>query len=89
MTNQISLSDHYVVLLQNVVDQAKALRQEINKDKQQEKEALANIAIKVDVLSTTVKYIGSTTGRRVKNTGGAAVKAPRMCSVSTLITFNL
>ena len=80
---ELSLSDHYVVLLDNVVNQTKLLREEFLKDKGKGNRVLEDITTKIDGLSTTVKSLTVSNGRRaVRQTGGAKPRVPKMCSVS-------
>lgn len=84
----ISLSDHYVVLLQDVVNQTKLLRDEIKNNKTKENSALESISQKVDGLARTVTTLTMNGGRRVRQTGGH-IKVPKMCSVSILKFLDL
>lgn len=83
----VSLSDHYVVLLQKVVDESKSLHDEVKGDKAQDRAALRDISEKVDNLSARVdRIIHSRPASRVRQTGGA-IKVPKMCSVSSKSYF--
>ncbi|KAK3744494.1 hypothetical protein QZH41_013158 [Actinostola sp. cb2023] len=82
MADEISLSDHYVVLLESVVNQTTLLREEIQKDKENDKGVLENITNTLDGLSNSVRSLTvANRGRRVRQCrGGATTRVPKLCS---------
>jgi len=84
MADEISLSDHYVVLLESVVNQTTLLREEIQKDKENDKGVLENITNTLDGLSNSVRSLTvANRGRRVRQSRGrATTRVPKLCSVS-------
>lgn len=76
----VSLPDQYVLLLQNVVDENKLLREQMKQTIEQGKNSLEEIKKKVDTFATS----SALPSRRVRQTG-RPIRVPRICSVSPFI----
>jgi hypothetical protein len=82
MATETSLPDQYVLLLQNVVEENRLLRDQMANTISNNENALKSIEAKMDILSRT-----NATGRRVRQTGQNKQKVPKACSVSTKYNF--
>jgi uncharacterized protein YoxC len=69
----VSMSDHYVMLLEKVVEENKALREQVTAIVSKDKTALEDLHKKIDSLKTTSK--------RVRQTGPSTTRVPKMCRV--------
>lgn len=77
----ISLSDQYVLLLNNVVEENKALQTKINEVHSADQETLKDIANKMEALSSKVSLLESGKGRRPRQSS-VGIRVPKQCSVS-------
>ena len=77
MTDNVSLPDQYVLLLQNVVEENRLLRQQLSSTVTNNENALKDIKTQMDILART-----STSSRRVRQTGQNTQNVPKACSVS-------
>ena len=77
MTDNVSLPDQYVLLLQNVVEENRLLRQQLSSTVTSNENALKGIKMQMDILART-----STSFRRVRQTGQNMQNVPKACSVS-------
>jgi DNA repair exonuclease SbcCD ATPase subunit len=86
---EVSLSDQYVLLLNDVIKENKAVREKLEQTSESSSEsatvdqsrALKDLANKVDSLNTKISKL-TERGRPVRQTGGARLQVPKMCSVS-------
>ena len=76
MTDNVSLPDQYVLLLQNVVEENRLLRQQLSSTVTSNENALKDIKTQMDILART-----STSSRRVRQTGQNKQNVPKACSV--------
>ena len=80
MTDNVSLPDQYVLLLQNVVEENRLLRQQLLSTVKSNENALKDIKMQMDILART-----STSSRRVRQTGQNKQNVPKACSVSNIL----
>ena len=80
MTDNVSLPDQYVLLLQNVVEENRLLRQQLLSTVKSNENALKDIKMQMDILART-----STSFRRVRQTGQNKQNVPKACSVSNIL----
>ena len=78
----ISLSDEYVLLLNNVVEENKSLQSKIDEVHHSDQATLKDIANKMDALTSKVALLESGKGR-IKHSS-AGIRVPKQCSVSLL-----
>jgi hypothetical protein len=83
----VSLSDQYVLLLNDVVKENKALRDKIDQNITLEQNTMRDLANKIDNLDGKIASLGERRGQ-VRQTGGGRIPVPKMCSVSILYIFN-
>lgn len=81
MAEQISLSDRYVLLLDEVVNENRELRKKLEEIHKKDEATMKTLSEKVDVLSAKVVSAPS----RVRQTGSGRMRVPRICSVSKSI----
>lgn len=75
----VSLSDHYVLLLQNVVEENYLLREQLQKSTQETRSCIEEMKSKIDNMSAGA-------GRRIRQTGPVrAIRVPKLCRVSVYI----
>ena len=79
MTDNVSLPDQYVLLLQNVVEENRLLRQQLSSTVTSNENALKDIKMQMDILART-----STSFRRVRQTGQNKQNVPK-ASVSNIL----
>ena len=79
MTDNVSLPDQYVLLLQNVVEENRLLRQQLSSTVTSNENALKDIKMQMDILART-----STSSRRVRQTGQNKQNVPK-ASVSNIL----
>jgi hypothetical protein len=84
MTTNVSLSDQYVLLLQNVVQENRLLREQLSNTVSSNESALNDIKTQMDILVRT-----NTSSRRVRQTGQNTQKVPKACSVSKRFESNV
>ena len=77
MTANVSLSDQYVLLLQNVVEENRLLREQLSNTVTSNENALEDIKRQMGTLART-----NTSSRRVRLTGQNRQNVPKACSVS-------
>ena len=77
MTTNVALSDQYVLLLQNVVEENRLLREQLSNNVTNNENALKDIKTQMDILART-----NTGSRRVGQTGQNKQNVPKACSVS-------
>ena len=80
---EVSLSDQYVLLLNDVVKENQAVRENLAQTygSTNDQRALKDLANKVDILDAKISNL-TEHERPVRQTGGARIKVPKMCSVS-------
>lgn len=83
---EVSLSDQYVLLLNDVVKENKALREKLDQSVLREQNALKELGNKLDSLDGKLSTL-SEQRRRAKHTGGGKIPVPKMCSVSIHICY--
>ena len=83
----VSLSDQYVLLLNDVVKENKALRDKIDQNITLEQNTMRDLTNKIDNLDGKIASLGERRGQ-VRQTGGGRIPVPKMCSVSILYIFN-
>ncbi|CAB3991969.1 Hypothetical predicted protein [Paramuricea clavata] len=79
---EVSLSDRYVLLLNDVVNENKAVREKLEQTSASttiDQRALKDLANKVDNLDAKISKLAER-GRPVRQTGGARIQVPKMCS---------
>lgn len=72
----VSMSDHYVLLLEKVVEENKALREQVKTMAEKDKTSLEDLHKKIDCLKTA-----SVSSKRVRQTGPSTINVPKMCRV--------
>ena len=77
MTTNVALSDQYVLLLQNVVEENRLLREQLSNTVTNNENALKDIKTQMDILART-----NTGSRRARQTGQNKQNVPKACSVS-------
>ena len=83
MATNVSLSDQYVLLLQNVVEENRLLREQMSNAVANSEKSLNDIKEQMSVMAQT------STGRvRAKQTGQNTPKVPKACSVSAIVLLN-
>ena len=76
----VSISDHYVLLLEKVIEENKALREQVKTMADTDKVALDDLHKKIDNIRTANQ--SAAPSRRVRQTGpSASVRVPKMCRV--------
>ena len=78
-----SMPDHYVLLLEKVVAENKALREKVTIMSNNDKQTLSELHKKIDSLKAT------SSSKRVRQTGGSSTRVPKMCRVSSNYRFQL
>ena len=76
----LSLPDQYVLLLQNVVEENRLLRQQISQTIEAGQSSSQEINLKVDNLAAASRARATNRARQT----GRPIRVPRMCSVSTI-----
>ena len=76
---EVSLSDHYVILLTDVVNENKELRRQLAENHQQDQQSMSKMSEKIEALTSKV---ASSRGRVRPTGGGTALRVPKLCSVS-------
>lgn len=75
----VSLSDQYVLLLQNVVQENRLLREQLKTTVNETKSSIEDMKNKVDKMDN----LSTSTARRVRQTGPIrAIRVPKLCRVS-------
>ena len=77
MTTNVALSDQYVLLLQNAVEENRLLREQLSNTVTNNENALKDIKMQMDILART-----NTGSRRARQTGQNKQNVPKACSVS-------
>lgn len=70
----VAMSDHYVLLLENVVKENKALREQVKQMADREKAVLGDLHKKIDCMQA------QNSSRRVRPTG-PSIRIPKLCKV--------
>ena len=83
MTDNVSLSDQYVLPQQNVVEENMLLRQQLSSTVTSNENVFKDIKTQMDILART-----STSSRRVRQTGQNKQNVLKACSVSELFKSN-
>lgn len=83
IADQVNLTDRYVLLLNDLVKENRALNKEVENSTTKNEERITSLVSKIDNLHAKL----NAPSRRVRQTGGGRLRVPRLCSVSTL--FNL
>ena len=83
---EVSLSYQYVLLLNDVVKENKALREKLDQTVLREQNALKEFQNKLDSLDGKLATFGEQR-RGAKHTGGGKIPVPKMCSVSIHMNY--
>lgn len=79
MTEELSLSDRYAILLDDLVKENKRLHQQLEENGKKNDEMMASLVAKVDSIQSKVT---APIPSRVRQTGRGRLYVPRLCSVS-------
>ena len=88
MSEEVSLSDRYVLLLQETVKESKILRTQVSQKERETDAKLERLFEKVDELCKTVE-MNSPSNTKRKRKRATQNLAPKQCRVSTLFTVYL
>jgi tetrahydromethanopterin S-methyltransferase subunit G len=85
---EVSLSDQYILLLNDVVKENKALREKLDQCIATDQDSLRELKTKLDEMDNKISNFGAQR-RHVRQTGGGKIPIPKMCSVCIIMPLYL
>ena len=82
-TEQVSLSDQYVLLLQETIKESRVLRDQVSQKDQDTNAKLERLLNKVEELSEKIEKDSSPSCMKGKRKRSASIQVPKQCRVST------